>query len=125
VNIKSEGIEYEALRILKSHNIENFFLLDCSFPMIVKLSKLGERRLAVRVSEYEDIQTSLNMKQFVDWVWLDSFHSLPSVETYIKLKESGFHICLVSPELQLRNEDVSHLKHIVEAVCTKTPELWL
>ena len=112
VNIKSEGIEYEALRILESYNIKNFFLLDCSFPMIVKLSKLGERRIAIRVSEYEDIQTSLNMKEFVDWVWLDS------------LKENGFHVCLVSPELQFRNEDVSHLKYIVEAVCTKIPELW-
>jgi hypothetical protein len=124
VNVKSEGIEYEVLRILKKNNIENFFLLDCSFPMIVRLSKIGERRLAIRVSEYESMDTAISMKEFVDWIWLDSFNSLPSTDTYFNLKKYGFQICIVSPELQGRVEDTSKLKDIADAVCTKNPDLW-
>lgn len=125
VNVKSEGIEYEALRLLKKYNIENFFFLDCSFPMIVRLSKTGERRFAIRVSEYESIETALAMKEFVDWIWLDSFISLPSKNVCSILKNSGFKLCLVSPELQGRTEDGSHLFNMVDAVCTKNINLWL
>jgi len=51
VNIKCEGIEFEVLDLLETYDIQNFFLLDCSFPMLVKLARRGERRLAVRVSD--------------------------------------------------------------------------
>jgi hypothetical protein len=124
VNVKSEGVEYEVLKILKRRKIENFFLLDCSFPMIVRLSKIGERRIAIRVSEYESVDTAVSMKEFVDWIWLDSFNSLPSKDAYFNIKKHGFQLCVVSPELQGRMEDTSELKDIVDAVCTKNPELW-
>jgi hypothetical protein len=125
VNVKSEGIEYEALRLLEKYNIQNFFLLDCSFPMIVRLSKRGERRIAIRVSEYESIETAKTMKQFVDWVWLDSFNSLPSFDTCQLLRDLDFKVCIVSPELQGRIDDITNVKNIIDAVCTKTPNLWL
>jgi hypothetical protein len=125
VNVKSEGIEYEALRILKTNGIEKFFLLDCSFPMIVRLSKCGERRIAVRVSEYESVETAICMNQHVDWIWLDNFEKLPSVDRCMELKNAGFRICLVSPELQCRNDSALYLSKYIDAVCTKTPELWL
>lgn len=126
VNIKSEGIEFEVLRLLETHNIHNFFLLDCSFPMIIRLSKSGERRLAIRVSEYESIENAINMKGMVDWIWLDSFIQLPSKHIIYTLKTLGFKICVVSPELQGRTYigDISDIKNIVDAVCTKYPTLW-
>lgn len=125
VNVKSEGIEYETLRILKTNGIENFFLLDCSFPMIVRLSKHGERRIAVRVSEYESVQTAICMKQHVDWIWLDNFEKLPSIDRCMELRNAGFQICLVSPELQCRRDSPIYLRNCIDAVCTKTPNLWL
>lgn len=41
VNVKSEGIEYAAIDLLKRQGCERFFLLDCSIPMIIKLGKAG------------------------------------------------------------------------------------
>ncbi len=121
VNIKCEGIEYEVLELLKKYTIERFFLLDCSFPMMVRLSNQGEKRIAVRLSEFESIETVMNMKGRVEWVWVDCFTKLPSgIDT---LQQEGFKVCLVSPELQGRQDDYSHIR--VDAVCTKYPEKWL
>ena len=119
VNVKSEGIEHEALRMLKFYGIHSFFLLDCSFPMMVKLSSGGEHRLAVRVSEFESIETVIAMKGRADWVWLDSFISLPSAERCEELRALGFKVCLVSPELQGRSELAIDLLPHVDAICTK------
>jgi hypothetical protein len=123
VNVKSEGIEHEALRLLAKYNIGNFFLLDCSIPMIVKLSKQGIHKSAIRVSEYESIQNAINFKP-QEWIWLDSFHSLPMIDICLELKKHGFRICLVAPELQGRVESPFYLKHYIDAVCTKYPENW-
>ena len=51
-------------------------------------------------------------------------------ETYEILKNAGFRICLVSPELHGRDIDVTkdyrkemtHFK--IDAVCTKLPNIW-
>ena len=119
VNVKCEGIEFEAVRLLEAMGIHSFFLLDCSFPMIVKLNRLGERRIAVRVSEFESIETARSLAGKIDWVWLDSFSSLPSPHICDDLRSMGYKVCLVSPELQGRTEDASHLRDHVDAVCTK------
>ena len=115
VNVKCEGIEFEAIRLLEKAGITSFFLLDCSFPMIMKLTRMGERRIAIRVSEFET--ASLCGK--VDWIWLDSFTSLPSAQVCEDLRLSGYKVCLVSPELQGRTENADHLRHHVDAVCAK------
>jgi len=124
VNIKSEGIELEVLRQLRLRNIEHFFLLDCSFPMLVRLSAQGERRLAVRVSEYESIETARSLMGRVDWIWLDCFTRLPlRAQTCDALRDEGFKLCLVSPELQGQPEKRETYWEIlgghVDAVCTK------
>jgi hypothetical protein len=124
VNIKSEGIEDRMLDLLKKYRIDDYFLLDCSFPAIVRLSKRGERSIAIRVSEYETPGSAILMKKYVDWVWLDSFERLPSAETCDLLRTQGFKVCLVSPELQGRTESAIHLKGHIDAVCTKSPTSW-
>ena len=101
LNIKSERIEYKVLELLKKHNIINYFFLDSSFPMIYKLSTEGEKNIAIRFSEFESIETILDMKGKINWVWVDCFTKNPL--TYIKyklLKDAGFKLCFVSPELQ-------------------------
>jgi hypothetical protein len=134
VNIKSEGIEYRVLELLKEYDITNFFLLDCSIPMIYKLSNMGEKRIAVRFSEFENLDSVLQWKDKVEWVWVDCFYSyILTKESEKILHENDFKICLVSPELQGRVEDINLYKNKlisenikVDAVCTKYAnfELW-
>ena len=127
LNIKSERIEYKILDILKKFNITNYFFLDSSFPMIYKLSNEGNTKIAVRFSEFEGLDTILNMKGKIDWVWVDCFTMNPlTKEIYNKLKEYGFKICFVSPELQNQPEKIIEYKNFfieqkidLDMVCTK------
>jgi hypothetical protein len=127
LNIKSERIEHRVLELIKKYQIKNYFFLDSSFPMIHLLSQQGEKNIAIRFSEYEGIDTILNMKNKIDWIWVDCFSKLPiTTESYSLLKESGFKFCLVSPELQVQPEKLSIYKQylqqnsiVFDAICTK------
>jgi len=127
LNIKSERIEHKVLELIKKYKIEKYFFLDSSFPMIYLLSKDNEKNIALRFSEFEGIDTILNMKDKVKWVWVDCFSKLPiTKENYKLLKKNGFKFCLVSPELQGQNEKLEEYKQylnneniIFNAICTK------
>jgi NDP-sugar pyrophosphorylase family protein len=127
LNIKSEGIEYSIRETLRKNRITNYFFLDSSFPMIYKLSQIGEHNSAIRISEYESIETVLNMKNLAKWVWVDCFTKLPiDKQKYDLLKSNGFSLCLVSPELQKHEDDIAEysntLKHQnmpFDMICTK------
>ena len=127
LNIKSERIEHKVLELVQKHNITDYFFLDSSIPMIYLLSNMGERKSAVRFSEIESIETALLMADKVNWVWVDCFNRLPiSQESYQRLKQAGLKLCLVSPELQGRVEDIPAYKEylnqqgiIFDAICTK------
>jgi len=128
LNIKSERIEYRVLELLKKYNIQEYFLLDSSFPMIYKLSQEGETKIAIRFSDYEDINTVLNMKDNIEWVWIDCFTKNPLDKTnYDLLKLAGFKLCFVSPELQNQSNKIKEYKHffekeniILDMICTKS-----
>ena len=127
LNIKSERIEYKVLKLMQKYNVKKYFFLDSSFPMIYLLSKSGEKNTALRFSEFEGIDTILNMKGKINWIWVDCFSKLPITrENYKLLKESGFKFCLVSPELQGQDENLEEYKEylkdggiIFDAICTK------
>lgn len=127
VNVKSERVELKALELLKAHDITDFFFLDSSFPMIINLSKQGETRNAIRYSEFEGMDTIFAVKDRVQWIWVDCFSSLPLDHTsYQKLRSTGLKLCLVSPELQGRPDDISVYAEqmlregiIFDAICTK------
>ncbi len=130
LNIKSEGIEEEVLRLLKRYNVPDYFFLDTSIPFMVKYINRGWTKFAVRFSEYEPLELALKFKDKVEWVWVDCFTHLPLTnESYTQLKKH-FKICLVSPELQghqlFKIEEIK--KQIqdfeIDAVCTKHPDLW-
>ncbi len=134
LNIKSERIEYKVLELLQKYNIKKYFFLDCTFPLIYLLSKDGEKNIALRFSEFEGIDTILSMEGKVQWVWVDCFSKFP-LNNYDanRLREKGFKLCFVSPELQGRTERsyVSEFRHEIElngisgdAVCTKYLDLW-
>ena len=132
LNIKSEGIEFCILELLREYEIENYFFLDSSFPMVYLLSEQGEKNIALRFSEFEGLDTILIMKDRIKWVWTDCFNVSPiNKKNSELLKSVGFNICIVSPELQNRKNDISkYIEFIttqdirVDAVCTKFPELW-
>ena len=85
--------------------------MDSSFPMIKLLTSEGESKVAIRYSEFEGLDTIMNMKGKLDWVWVDCFTKLPiDNESYKLLKSAGFKICLVSPELQGQGEKIFEYK---------------
>lgn len=127
LNIKSERIELKVGELLVKYNVKKYFYLDSSFPMINLLSGRGEKNMAVRFSEYEGLDTVLNMQGKIEWVWVDCFTRLPIDKlTYEKLKKAGFKLCLVSPELQGRPDDIPVYRNrlheegiLFDAICTK------
>ena len=134
LNVKEEGLEAHLISLMQSKGIDNYFFLDQSFPFLVKWSRAGERRCAVRVSEFESIDTALTLAGKVDWVWVDCFTKFPlSGQDARRLKGVGFKLCLVSPELQGRDAKIEIpqlallLKErniVADAICTKRPDLW-
>ena len=111
LNVKSERIEFKVLELIKKYGIEKYFFLDSSFPMIHTLAKSGERKIALRYSEFEGLDTLLMMQGRVDWVWVDCFTELPiDHELFLQLKKMGYKLCLVSPELQGRDADIEKYK---------------
>ena len=134
LNVKEEGLEKRLIELMHSKGITNYFFLDQSFPFLVKWAKLGERRCAVRVSEYESVETALKLAGLITWGWLDCFTRFPiDYVEYKALKDAGFKLCLVSPELQGRDAEtgieemgvfLAQNKMVMDAVCTKRPDLW-
>lgn len=135
LNVKEEGLESLLIAKMKARAIESYFFLDQSFPFLVRTARSGESRCAVRVSEFESIYTAIALSGMVEWVWVDCFtrFSLTSDEA-LRLKQAGFKLCLVSPELQGRDSAQSEISAIrncflqwdiaIDAVCTKLPQLW-
>jgi len=134
LNVKEEGLESRLIPLMQKYRIDDYFFLDQSFPFLVKWAKAGERRCAVRVSEFESTDTALTLTGKVDWVWVDCFTRFPlSHEDGQRLKNAGFKLCLVSPELQGRDAEteIPLLIQLLaerdiqpEAVCTKRTDLW-
>ena len=134
LNVKEEGLEARLLSMMLDKGIEDFFFLDQSFPFLVKWARAGEHRCAVRASEFESIETALTLAGKVDWVLVDCFTRFPLTRIDVRLlKNAGFKLCLVSPELQGRDAEteipllISLLVELdvqADAVCTKRPDLW-
>lgn len=127
LNIKSEQIEFKVLELIKKYAIAKYFFLDSSFPMIYTLANDDERNVALRYSEFEGVDTLKHMQGRVDWIWVDCFTTLPiDYESFFQFKKMGYKLCLVSPELQGRDEDIEKYKAylatqevVFDAICTK------
>jgi len=134
LNVKEEGLEAGLIALMAVKGIDDYFFLDQSFPFLVKWTEVGERRCAVRVSEFESIETALTLAGKADWVWVDCFTHFPLTHKDAqRLKLAGFKLCLVSPELQGRDAEceipllatlLNERAIVVDAVCTKRSDLW-
>lgn len=135
LNVKEEGLETRLTKLMREHGLSDYFFLDQSFPFLVKWSRMGERRCAVRVSEFESVDTALALAGAIDWVWVDCFTRFPLTRAAAdSLRQAGLRLCLVSPELQGRPADpeiaamraqLASMGITADAVCTKRPDLWL
>jgi hypothetical protein len=134
LNVKEEGLEDRLLAIMREQGIEDFFFLDQSFPFLMRTANQGENRCAVRVSEYESVDTALSLAGRVKWIWVDCFTKFPLEHAAARqLQDAGFKLCLVSPELQKRDAKtgIAEMRALLQArdipfdaVCTKFPEYW-
>ena len=91
LNVKTEGIEMECIKIMKKYSYENWFFLDISMPYFVKyankayLSKIKNftaNNLAVRFSDLEPIEYALSFKDKVKWVWVDYFNKIAFIQRW-------------------------------------------
>ena len=133
INVKSEGLERRIFKLIKKFKIKNFFFLDSSFPFIYRLSKSLTKNFAIRISDFENINTAFNMKKKVNWIWLDCFKNYKiTINQLRKLKKNNFKICLVSPDLhgrKFRNIDKQFLiklkknKISIDMICIKYKNL--
>lgn len=113
LNIKESGIEDEVLKIVRSKSIKSYFLLDVEMPYLYSSSKNGNKNIAVRFSEYENIKTVEYFNKLVNWIWIDTVTTLP-IKSEILPIISNFKSCIVCPERWGRKNDIANYKKIFE-----------
>jgi len=132
LNVKEEGLENALLAVMAERGIDDFFFLDQSFPFLIRTANRGESRCAVRISEFESVETALTLAGKIDWVWIDCFTRFPlTAKDVHRLQKAGFKLCLVSPELQGRFGEIAKTRAMLDvlciyldAVCTKDLAAW-
>jgi len=129
LNSKEDGLEKEILRLVQRHDLQRFFFLDLTLPTTVRLAlREHERRVALRVSEFEPLEAVAAFAGYADWVWVDCFEGKPLPAAQVKALHQRFKLCLVSPELQgYPVESIGPFRSLasdVDAVCTKFPASW-
>lgn len=99
LNVKSDGLQKNIQSVLRSRNIENYFVFDMSIPDTLGYANLG-MQFAARLSEYE--QEGL-LTKMAPWIWLDAFHSEwfegPFINNLLSARKK---VVIVSPELHRR-----------------------
>ena len=129
LNVKSEGIELKVLELVRKYNIQDYFFLDVSFPFMIKYINQGITKFAVRFSEYEAIETCLNLIGKVEWVFIDNMTHLPTENDSFNILKKHFKLCIVSPELLKRDNEIEETKEImkkynVDVVLTDHIDKW-
>jgi hypothetical protein len=128
LNTKEDGLEERCFDLLAQREITNFFFLDTTIPTLVRLGKSSSSSFSVRFSRFENLELCFGLKEQAAWVWVDCFDRVPvDVNSLQKLRDHGFKVCLVSPELQGGNQDdLARFKHLLfyaDAICTKSNDI--
>ena len=110
LNIKEAGIETDVLKLVRKSSIKSYFLLDVEMPYMYSATKIGEKNIAVRYSEYENIAFTKYFKNKLKWVWIDTTTMLP-IDNKNKEILSKFKSCLVCPERWGRKKDIKIYKN--------------
>ncbi len=113
LNLKEAGIENEVLKLTKKYKIKSYFLLDVEMPYLYLASKKNQKNIAVRFSEYENIELSNYFKNKVNWIWIDTVSRLPINKTNLKIINK-FKSCIVCPERWGRSSDIQKYKKLLK-----------
>lgn len=129
INVKEDGLEEKIFSILDGRAVKNFFILDAAMPTIIKWSiNKGRKEFAVRLSQYESLESVQLLKDRVNWLWIDCFQGKPMSFVPGLKEKTNMRLCLVSPELQIPGmieyEGFEQWANYVDAICTKSPENW-
>ena len=109
LNIKEAGIEKDVLNLIKKYFVKSFFLLDVEMPYMYSATKKGQKNIAVRFSEYENIFFTKQFKNKLKWVWIDTVTMLP-INKKNKNILNKFKSCIVCPERWGRKKDIKIYK---------------
>jgi len=109
LNLKEAGIEKEVLKLVKTHLIKSFFLLDVEMPYMYSATKKGQKNIAVRFSEYENLGLTKYFQGKLNLVWIDTVTKLPINLNNVKIL-SKFKSCIVCPERWGRKKDIRTYK---------------
>lgn len=109
LNIKEAGIEEEVLSLVIKNKIKSYFLLDVEMPFLFDIAKKRKRKIAVRFSEFESIETVKNFKKRAEWIWIDTVTKLPIYKQNISIIKK-FKSCIVCPERWGRKKDIKKYK---------------
>jgi hypothetical protein len=129
-NVKCDGLEGRIAALAEARGVRDYFFLDVANPTLVGLARRGERRVAVRYSEYEPIEFALAFAGQAEWVWIDCFSRLPLDPATHAVLRRHFRLCVVSPELQRHpRERIAEFRAAlrampVDAVCTDFCDDW-
>mgnify|MGYP001449529474 CR=1 FL=1 len=115
LNLKEAGIEKDVIKLVKKYSIKSYFLLDVEMPYMYSATKAGQKNIAVRFSEYEDIAVTKYFRKKLKWVWIDTATKLPLNQNNIKIL-SKFKSCLVCPERWGRVRDIIKYKKILKKI---------
>ena len=96
INVKSEFIEFEILKLLYKFKIKNYFFLDSSYPVINNQSK-KIKKFAIRVSDYESFENVYKMHPNCKWIWFEIFKKIDLKKKALDfLRKKKIKICLCS-----------------------------
>ena len=109
LNLKEAGIEEEVIKLVKKYKIKSYFLLDVEMPYMYSATKKGIKNIAVRFSEYEDIELANYFKNKLNWIWVDTATKLPINKKNLKIIKK-FNSVLVCPERWGRPGDIKKYK---------------
>ncbi|MBI2232425.1 MAG: hypothetical protein HYU56_00760 [Candidatus Aenigmarchaeota archaeon] len=128
---KVERIENRVIDLAKQYGIKDYFLLSVNPPFMWKLMNENFKKMNVRFSELESAETCLLWKDKVDWVWVDTWTKLPLDRKSYDILKKHFKICLVSPEILNRPQDIAKYRKFfsdnkmeIDAACTDDCEAW-
>lgn len=101
INIKADGLKDILGELIRANNISNYFLFDMSIPQMVEFKQMG-LRFFTRQSE---VEIEPCMYEDAAGVWIDGFWGTDWItEELLKNHiKNGKEVCLVSPELHLKD----------------------
>jgi hypothetical protein len=128
LNVKSDGLQDELMKLLEKYKIDNYFVFDMSIPDFKSYASKGFNAY-FRLSEYE---SDLSLDKHSKGIWLDAFDEIwYDKDLIMKCTNLNKQICIVSEELHRRDhiyhwnflfkEGIHLLDNII--LCTDFPEL--